>query len=309
MTQRVAQRRDQACMESLSITGNFTARVVGPEASTDSMGEASAEAVVGFVAMRSLVEVIGAFPSLVFTVGLGVMMVYWLSVLAGLADLDGLGGAEHGVEGVAKGVIEGLDGAHAGLADGAAEGLAGSTPGWFEALGGVGLRAVPVTVRITLVTIFAWLLSVLGGLSLAHAGVRHPVLSVALFVFSLLAAIPLSAWVSRPLGVVFVTRHAPRRETLVGREGALNTGRVDHRFGQILIDDGGAGLVVEARYEGDVTLQRGDRVLVVRWDALREAAVIEPLDRFAKVRLSSDDLAAEAEREPSQPAAQTRAKS
>lgn len=240
--------------------------------------------------MVRLLEVLLTFPGSLYTVSLGVVMLYWLSVVVGALDLDALGGAEHGAEGVAKGVLEGISGKVEGVAGGDGLGDAHHDgEGLLAALGGVGLRKVPVTVRLSLVVIFGWLFSVFGLLALTNLGATGLVWRLGLFVATLLLAVRVSALVAKPLAPAFTTQEARRRDSLAGHEAEVSTGRLDARFGQVLVHDGGAGLLVEARYEGAVPLKRGDRVVIARWDESLHAALVEPLDRFAGVRIESDE--------------------
>lgn len=83
--------------------------------------------------MTEFLTLIFAFPTIVFTGLLGVMVFYWLFVIFGAVDVDALGGAEGAaegaIEGAAEGAIEGaaeaaVEGAIEGAAEGAVEGAA-----------------------------------------------------------------------------------------------------------------------------------------------------------------------------------------
>src|SRR5690606_16397573 len=98
-----------------------------------------------------------SFPSVVYTVLLGVALVYWLLVIVGAAHLDG---ADGGLEGATKGAIEG---AAKGLLDGADGGAEGADVHVGDHVGPLGavaaalkLRSAPVTVVGSLVVFFAW---------------------------------------------------------------------------------------------------------------------------------------------------------
>ena len=63
--------------------------------------------------MNELLEASLRFPTVVFTIGLGIVLIYWLFVLIGALDIDVLGGADVGdaAVGGAKGGAEALKGA------------------------------------------------------------------------------------------------------------------------------------------------------------------------------------------------------
>ncbi|MCC7539804.1 MAG: glycine zipper family protein [Deltaproteobacteria bacterium] len=245
-----------------------------------------------------------SFPAVVFTALLGVVVVYWLLVVLGALDLDLLGGkAEGAVKGITEGVLEGatkgvaegvLEGATKGVAEGAlegatkgvAEGAAGSD-GHVEGGGASGLlsalrlRSAPVTVVASLVVFHGWLLSTLGSvyaqppLATFLGGIGA---SAALLVLATLLAIGATSIAVRPLERFFVTHAAPQHGQLTGKVAVVTTGRVDAKFGQASLEDGGAGLLLQVRCDHPNELSRGKKALLVSWEAEREAFVVEPYE-------------------------------
>lgn len=226
--------------------------------------------------MQGFLGALLGFPAVAYTVALGAVMIYWAAVVVGAIDLDdGDGaGADHGDLGDADGHDAGDhdadDGHDAGEHDGG---------GVLDALGAIELRRVPLTVRVSLVVIFGWLVSVMGWVLTARvfpgpAWALRALLTLA----SVILGVRLAGWAARPLVPVFTPKRAISQEDLAGRDAEVTTGRVDGRFGQVLVRDGGAGLLVDARYDGAAALKKGDRVLVTHWDADRKVVNVEPLD-------------------------------
>ncbi len=253
-----------------------------------------------------------AFPAVLFTGVLALAMIYWLFVILGALDLDLLGGAEDaampdldaGIDGVAKGALEGavkgsLEGAAKGALEGAVKGsLEGAAKGVAEGIAdadgageeGGGLAALfaalhlnraPATVVLTLLAAFGWVSSVVGLMTLsplwAQWGLPPWSLKLLLLVLAVAVALPLTSIVVRPLGPFFATRGAKTRSDLLGRECVISTGRVDERFGQATLADGGAGLILDVRCDTPGALRQGDRALLVSWDPEREAFEVEPI--------------------------------
>ncbi|MDC0677388.1 OB-fold-containig protein [Sorangium atrum] len=237
-----------------------------------------------------------AFPAVIFTVLLALALIYWLFVLLGALDLDLLGGAHGdaapdlgGLEGAAKGALEGAaKGALEGAAKGAAEGLADAADG-ADGAHGVGsllaaleLHRVPATVTLSLIATFGWFTSALSTVLVGPLwlgwGLPGWTLGLAVLAGSLVAAVLLTSLAVRPLGPLFVTRHAQSKKDLVGRVCVISTGRVDERFGQATIDEGGASHILDVRCDTPGALRRGDRALLVSWDPDREVFGVEPLD-------------------------------
>jgi hypothetical protein len=252
-------------------------------------------------AVLLLLDAVVTFPGAVFTVLLGVVLLYWLSMLVGAVDLDVLGGAEHGgADAAAEGALHGGEGAeaHGGDADGGDGGDADG--GVLSALGALGLRRLPMTVSVSLLVIWGWLISVLGTVSLAEAASHVMPSSVfrgLLFVVALASSLKLASVSARPIAPLFVANNASRREHLVGKVAEVSTGRLDAGFGQVLVGDGGAGLLIDARHEGGAALKRGDRVIVTSWDADKGFVLVEPIDRFTALRVEGSEGRQEAAEE------------
>lgn len=259
--------------------------------------------------MAELLAAALAFPTVVYTILLVVVVVYWLFVVLGALDIDMLdigdadgmleGGADGAAEGLADGAFEGageaLDGAADGLADGAGDALDGAADGAADggadgaldgADGGAGgladlmsalkLRSAPMTVVISSIVLTGWALSMLGMYYLGGLLPRValvPLVGIAAFV----VAVPFTSLVIRPLAPVFVSSTGRTRADVVGNTAVVTTGRVDERFGQADCKVGGDYLRIEVRARADKGIGRGQSVLVIDFDVEREAYLVEPL--------------------------------
>ena len=255
-------------------------------------------------AVEHLLDAVVTFPGAVYSALLGVVLLYWMSMLAGAVDLDLLGGAEHGG---ADGAVDAAGhGGHGGHADAVGDGDAGDGDagdgdagdgdagdgdgGVLASLGALGLRRLPMTVSVSLLVIWGWLVSVLGTVMFADAAARHVpswAFRAALFAVALVSSLKLASVSARPIAPLFVANKASRREHLVGKLAEVSTGRLDAGFGQVLVGDGGAGLLIDARHEGGAALKRGDRVVVTSWDADRGIVTVEPIDAVTALRVEA----------------------
>ena len=288
--------------------------------------------------MAAFLHIALAFPTIVFSLLLVLVVLYWGMVLIGAVDLDLLDGAIHGasegaLDAAAHGVLDGaadaaldgaadaaihgvLDGAADAALDGAAEAaldgggdaaldgaldgaadgaLDGAADGGAHALdhahvgGGVGLagllgllrlRSVPVTVSLSFIILSSWLTCTLAAQWLAPqlAGLLPAAISLSIIgLASFLIGLLIASLAIRPLAPFFKTHEGQRRRDFLGAECSVTTSRVDARFGQAEIDDGGAGLLVQVRCDLANPLTRGQRALVIDFDERREAYVVEPL--------------------------------
>ncbi|HNS97517.1 MAG TPA: hypothetical protein PKL73_11250 [Polyangiaceae bacterium] len=266
--------------------------------------------------MAELVAVIVSFPAVVPTVLLGVVLLYWVMVVVGVLDVDFMSG-EGAADGVLEGVqgvdalvqgapdaaVEGIvDGAAHGITEGVADGVvegsvdgvkglveithASATPMVTQGVETVNVlsfahfRSVPVTVSASVVTVFSWLFCVLSVRILSpFLGQPSWVPGLGMLLASVVLALPPSALLLRPLANVFRVQHAKSFQDLVGHVCVVTTGTVNDKFGQARLEVTDLDLLVQVRTE-QVRLQRGDRGLIVAWDARREVFIIEPYDKL-----------------------------
>lgn len=239
--------------------------------------------------MGHFLDVALTFPAVVYTVLLGVSLVYWVFVMIGAAHVNLLGdaadaAADAALDGVAKGALEG---ATKGMLEGAADQLDGAggdvDADIGDADGGLmaalKLRSAPATVVMSLVILWAWIFAILGAEAVesilagtAATAARAGILVVA----PVLALFPTSLLI-RPLAKIFIPVQADRHETLVGKLCTIRTGTVTSRFGEAFVEDGGAGLVVRVRIETDDKLSRGDQALLVAYDEERGEFTVAPM--------------------------------
>jgi hypothetical protein len=238
--------------------------------------------------MSEVVALALSFPAVVYTVLLGVVLVYWLFVVVGAIDLgDGSDGALDHLGG-AKGALQGhVDlGGHADVGD-VGDGDGDPDEGSTIALlaNALHLKSVPVTTILSLIVTFSWLTCTVGmqfiSRSLPHAGAS--LWAWLVFAASPLIALPLTSIAARPLKRVFTQRPATQRRDLIGKTCVVRTGTVTSSFGEALLEDGGAGLVVRVRIDRDVPVSRGDHVLIVDWDSEHESFLVEPMDELREI--------------------------
>ena len=260
--------------------------------------------------MSEVLRLALSFPSVVYTVLLGVVLVYWLFVVVGAVHLgEGSDGALDGfdpeaalaagkgaLEGAAKGALQGhLDGMAESAGDigdggdGGDGGDADANDGSAIALlvNALHLRSVPATTILSFVITFSWLVCTIGMQIVSRylSPGADAWLPWALLFSSPIAALPLTSLAARPLAKVFKHRQATSRSDLIGKTCVVRTGTVTGTFGEALLEDGGAGLVVRVRVDRELTVKRGDQMLIVDWDSAHESFLVEPVDELLAKRL------------------------
>jgi hypothetical protein len=212
---------------------------------------------------------IASFPTAFFTFFLLVTVLYWLVAVLGFVEIDFLDFD-----------IPDLDGA----LDVNLEGDL-STP---DVLAGLmlrfGLHGVPVTIIISLISLFGWLVSYytvhfLFGLvpdGLLRFIVGIPVLIGALYVGTMITAVLI-----KPLRPLFQKAQQQTTKHILGQTAIVRTSRVDQDFGEVTLEDGGAGLILKVRATGDNTFVKGDRVVLLEYVKENNVYRVISEDEFA----------------------------
>lgn len=220
--------------------------------------------------MNELLEASLRFPTVIFTIGLGIALVYWLFVLLGALDIDVLG--HHGdVTGATKGTAEALKGLKGAGAD--HDGGVDADGGFWDA---IGLAHVPITISFSVIVLVAWVLALLGmKYAPASVGGLGGWLPALMLIAVLVVAVVVGGQMVRPLGSLFEIQEGKSNRDYVGYTCTVTTGRVDDDFGQATVEDGGTVLVIPVRCDKP-GLGRGHKALIIDFDRAREAYLVEP---------------------------------
>lgn len=181
---------------------------------------------------HTFLDICLAFPTVLFTILLGVVLIYWLLVILGTLDIDVLGN------------IEG------------------------DFLAAMGFTEMPVTITITVLTICSWLFTAIGTYYLVLP-ITHPLgqklVGISVLLVGLGFAVYLTKKILIPLRPFFRHHEGRGRSHLVGKICMISTSRVDQKFGQAHYDDKGAGLILSVRAEVPNALTKGSRALIVAY--------------------------------------------
>ncbi len=223
--------------------------------------------------MNELLQSSLQFPTVVFTIALGIALVYWLFVLLGALDLDllGTGHPDIDVSGVHADVGDASGGGHdtggGHDADGDADGASG---GVWSALG---LGTVPLTISISFILLVGWVGSLLGMHYLVgDSGFGRAIL----LPLMLILALPIAALLVRPLAPVFRIKEGKSNADYVGHICTVTTNSVDDTFGFANIEDGGSLVQISVRCDKTGKLARGDKALIIEFDPAKRIFVVEP---------------------------------
>jgi len=236
-----------------------------------------------------------AFPTVVWSVLLAISLVYWLFVMSGLVHLG------EGADGAADGVADGASSAVKGAFEGAGHEAAGDAPDadvdagdadvdmdvdgpeahgpLHGFLGLFRMRDVPVTVSFSLVVFFAWVACLVFTAVAAKVGLEAPLAVRALvgLVAAPLFALPLAKLATRPIAPLLTVKKAKSSKDLIGKTCTIRTGKADATFGEAVVKDTGADLVLRVRVDTG-SLSRGEEGLIVGFDEEREEYIVASMD-------------------------------
>lgn len=195
--------------------------------------------------MNEFLTTVLTFPTLPFTIVLACCVIYWL--LAGLGGMVDFHIHDHGA----------ADLSH--HADGASVGL----------IARFGLGGVPFMLMISIVALIGWVISFylqLWVLPLMPAALAWLV-GAALLLVTFVVAVALTALVLRPIrwGLAHLNKNnAPI--VIVGRPGTVISPEVNEKSGRVEVNDGGAGLILQARAPAGQVYPRGTPIIVTHYD-------------------------------------------
>ncbi len=209
--------------------------------------------------MDQLIETMTTFPTAIWTVLVGVVILYWLASLLGMVD-DWHIGHSHSVDLNLPGHAEGVG-------------------DWAGKLMALGLGGVPFSIVLSIYTLSAWLFSaVVQQYFLWLPSVLHYLLGIGLFLVCGALAIPCTAVMLRPLRGLFVTHTAQHKLALVGRACKISTMTVDEHFGRAEVAANGTPLNIRVAAFSPNNLAKGSLAVILDYDAVRDIYAIAPLE-------------------------------
>ncbi|EKT61387.1 hypothetical protein [Providencia sneebia] len=200
-----------------------------------------------------------AFPNVIFSGLLIIVLFYWVCAALGLLDLD--------LFNVDTSVDSGFD----------ATGFAG----WLTKLG---LAGIPVTIILTLFTLFGWLLSYFSVhwfIRFVHIDPLRYLIGFVVLLIILFISIHLTALCLKPFREKWSKINKQKSVyQLMGKSAIVRSGVVTEQTGEAILEDGGAGLILQIRANSADNIKRGDRVVIISYDAISHSYQVVTEDEF-----------------------------
>ena len=188
---------------------------------------------------------ISSFPTIVYSALLVICVIYWAGAVLGMFDIDFIN------------IDADLDlNADSGYT--APDVLAGLLIK-FKLVG------VPVVITLSLIVLFGWFISyymvhfLLGSV---ENGYLRFLFGIPILGISLIAAAWLTTFAMAPFRSAFGRLTGQAKKHILGQRAIVRTSRVDANFGEAVMEDGCAGLILKIRSSGNETFVKGDRVVI-----------------------------------------------
>ncbi len=195
---------------------------------------------------------ISSFPTVFFTFFLLLSIFFWAVAVLGLVDIDILDVDLPNTEGSFE--LGELSNANPNV-------LAGL-------LMKFGLQGVPVTVIITSISLIGWIISYYSVhyvVNLVPDGILHFLVGIPVLLVALLIATLMTSVIIKPIRPLFKKAQQETVKHVLGKTAIVRTSKVDHEFGEVILEDGGAGLIFKVRACGDEVFKKGDKVVLLEY--------------------------------------------
>lgn len=218
--------------------------------------------------MDSFTEVISSYPTSVFTVVLGVMLVFWIFAIVGMFDID---------------IFPGETGDDAFDGDFEAD---AEMPGFVGLLHTLGLTGVPLTLVISIIALLGFVLSYFSSawilLPLGSDLLRY-LIGTAILVVSVIVAVPVTAQAIKPMKPLFVKHYAPSKRDYIGHLCVVTSSKVDSEFGIGAVDTHGAPLQVDIRAREGEIYSKGTTLRIAAYDRVQDTFEVISEEKYEQL--------------------------
>lgn len=219
--------------------------------------------------MDAFFDTISSYPTSVFTVILGVMLVFWIFAILGMLDIDL----------IPTEIDEDIIGADVSFE--------GEVPGFVGLLHTLGLTGVPFTIVISIISLIGfmicyfvsdWLLIPLGSTMIQYA------VGTLVLIGGFGMAIPVTAKIIKPMKPLFAKHYAPSKKDYIGHVCEIASSQVSDNFGIGIIETVGSPLQIDIRSPNKKNLfKKGMTVRIADYDETQDVFDVISEEEFQKL--------------------------
>ncbi len=205
--------------------------------------------------MDPFYEIFLSFPTILFSALILLCLFFCLIAVLGVIDFDFLNFDVPDVDGVD------------GILDSGADNLTNAHV-LASLLMRFGLVGIPAPIILFSISLLGWIMS----FTISHYvysyipdGILQWAVGLGILFVVLYVSAYLTGLILKPFKGIFESSNQEVQKEIVGRVGVVRTSKVDNRFGEVTVEDGGAGLIVKVRTFKDEVFSRGDRVVLLEY--------------------------------------------
>lgn len=218
--------------------------------------------------MNAFTDVISSYPTNIFTIVLGIMLIFWILAILGMFDID-IFPSDAGEDAFDTDID-----------------LDGEIPGFVGLLHTLGLTGVPFTLVISIIALIgftlcyfssAWILIPLGSSLIRYLG------GSAVLVASLAIAIPVTAQIIKPMKPLFVKHFAPSKRDYIGHVCVVTSSSVNSEFGIGIVETSGPPIQVDIRTQDGEVHSKGDSLRIADYDPSKDTFDVISEEKFQQL--------------------------
>ena len=196
--------------------------------------------------MNELWQILSGYPTGIYTILIGVLVIFWLFAIIGAMDMDVIS------------FDSDID------FDGDVE-----IPGFVGLLHTLGFTGVPFTIVLTVLIFLAWIFSYVASayvLPWVPTLILKILVGTGVLVGSFLLAVPLTTKIVSPLRKLAIENKAKSNKDFLGSNCKVTSLTVDESFGQGKVQTIGSSLIVRVRASVPNEIKKGDIVRPISYD-------------------------------------------
>jgi len=197
-------------------------------------------------------EILSGYPTGIYSVLIGVLLVFWLVAILGAIDID-IVSFDTDIEFDADIDIN----------------IEGDVPAFIGLLHTLGFTGVPFTIVLTVLIFLAWVFTYLVSayvLPFIPTDILRILAGTATIIGSFVLAVPFTTKIVSPLRKLALENMGKSNKDYLGAMCKVTSSTVDETFGQGEINDKGAGLIVRIRAPLPNDIKKGDIVRPINYD-------------------------------------------
>jgi len=200
--------------------------------------------------LNDLWQILSGYPTGIYTVLIGVLLVFWLFAILGALDIDILSfDSDLDMDVDIDADVE--------------------IPGFLGLMHTLGLTGVPFTIVLTVLVFLAWVMTYFISatlLVLVPTTLLKVLVGTGVIVGTFMLAVPVTAKIVSPLRKLAMENRAKSNKDFLGGKCKVTSQTVDDSFGQGKIQTKGASLVVMIRADTPNEMKKGDVVRPISYD-------------------------------------------